>query len=127
MASLSVVAQTPGQQPVEEEAVVRRMYSNVRWSAERNTLVGANIRITREGEEVKGTYILFDGSEKGTPHYFSGTAKDSHIAFSVRAAGTTLRFSGRMTENELLGKMTVVRPDKTKEQMDFKARRMWRH
>jgi hypothetical protein len=103
------------------------MYSNVRWSTERNALVGANIRLTREDGEIKGSYIVFDGNEQGTHHRFAGTAVDSRITFTVKVSGTTMRFSCRMTDDDLIGKVTVTRPDGTKEEKDFKARRMWRH
>lgn len=116
-----------GQQQAGESASTTRMYSNLRWSVERNALVGANIRITREGDEIRGSYIVFEENPQGTPHRFTGTARGDHLTFTVRVAGATLRFSGRMTEDELIGKMTVIRPDGTREEKDFKARRMWRH
>ncbi len=115
------------QEEAQQQATsVTRRYSNVKWSAERNTLVGANIIVTRQGDRVSGTYVLFDGSDQGTSYRLTGTARGEHIQFTVRASGMTLRFSGRMTEEELVGKMTLTRPDGTREEREFKARRLWR-
>jgi hypothetical protein len=113
--------------PEESPAATTRMYSNLRWSIERNALVGANVRLTREGDEIRGSYIVFEENPQGTPYRFTGTARGDHITFTVRVGRTTMRFSGRMTEDELVGKMTVTQPDGTRQEKDFKARRMWRH
>jgi len=124
--SLLILAQEPTSPEGAQETAVTRRYSNVKWSAERNTLLGANITITRQGDRLTGTYVLFDGNEQGTPYRLTGTAQDGRIAFTVRAQGMTLRFTGRMTEQELVGKMTITRPDGTREEREFKARRLWR-
>jgi len=119
-------AQEPTAPEGAQEAAITRRYSNVKWSAERNTLLGANITLTRQGDRLTGTYTLFDGNEQGTPYRLTGTARDGSISFTVRAQGMTLRFTGRMTEQELIGKMTITRPDGTREEREFKARRLWR-
>jgi len=124
--SLAILAQEPTSPREDQEVVVTRRYSNVRWSAERNTLLGANITITRQGDRLSGTYVLFDGSEQGTSYRLTGTVQDGRISFTVRAQGMTLRFTGRMTEQELVGRMTITRPDGTREEREFKARRLWR-
>ncbi len=119
-------AQAPAPPEEAAQAAVTRHYSNVKWSAERNTLVGANIVVTRQGDQIRGTYTLFNGNEQGTPYRFTGTAQDGHISFTVRTREMTLRFAGRMTEQELVGRMTITRPDGTREEREFKARRLWR-
>jgi len=124
LSGLMISAQEPTS-PAQEAAVTRR-YSNVKWSVERNALVGANITITRHGDRVTGTYVLFDGNEQGTSYRLAGTAQDGQLSFTVRAQGMTLRFTGRMTEQELIGKMTITRPDGTRQEREFKARRLWR-
>ncbi|MCS7158605.1 MAG: hypothetical protein N0A16_12900 [Blastocatellia bacterium] len=123
---LTIRAQEPTSPEETQEAAVTRRYSNVKWSAERNTLLGANIILTRQGDRVTGTYVLFDGSEQGTSHRLTGTARDGRISFTVRAQGMTLHFTGRMTDQELVGRMTITRPDGTREEREFKARRLWR-
>lgn len=123
---LMISAQAPTSAEGAQEPAVTRRYSNVKWSAERQTLVGANIVITRRGDQLSGTYVLFDGNMEGTSYRLRGTAHDGRISFTVGAKGMTLRFTGRMTEQELVGKMTITRADGTREEHDFKARRLWR-
>jgi hypothetical protein len=123
---LMIWAQAPTSPEGAAEAAVTRRYSNVKWSAERNTLVGANIVVTRQGDQIRGTYTLFNGNEQGTPYRFTGTVQDGHVSFTVRTREMTLRFTGRMTEQELVGRMTITRPDGTREEREFKARRLWR-
>jgi|GEM_PF-884645 len=124
--SFMIWAQAPTSPEEAAQAAVTRHYSNVKWSAERNTLVGANIVVTRQGDQIRGVYTLFNGNEQGAPYRFTGTAQDGHISFTVRTREMTLRFAGRMTEQELVGRMTITRPDGTREERAFKARRLWR-
>lgn len=113
----------PAKEDVTGPTVLR--YSNVVYSPSRGALKGANIRLVREDGTLTGTFTLFDGSDTGRDYTLRGTMSGGRINFTVHAGDKTLRFRGHITDGSLVGTLTTTRPDGTKEESEFKARRLY--
>jgi hypothetical protein len=99
-------------------------YSNLRYSPSRGGLVGASVRLVREDGTLAGTYTEFTGSTTGEEYPLRGTMSDGRISFATRSGTKAIRFQGRVNGRSLVGVLTTVRPDGSKEQSGFKAQRV---